>query len=622
MTSTPTPLTDADVSRTRGVVFRGVALFAAFWLLAGGYLFVYFSSDDFLILFLSMGKVGALLRGIIFFWSGDVFRPIGSLLHLGLYSLFGLHAFPFKLLMLLLFTANLLIAWRVASLLLANSSLAALTALLMMYHASSKDDIWYNFGNSATIFDIVCFTFTYSALWLWLESRKLNRFPSGRTVMLIAGLLILALDSKEIAVALPVIIFLRELFWGGLVSWNKRRIEWRTVAALGVFTLITLIFLVGKSRGASSLLNNPLYRPMFTLHVYSQNMSTYLNQLFYTQWFRAGRTNWFLVAGFALAALLRARMIAFGWLWFLISVLPVAFLPGRGGIVLYVPGLGLAIALTDLFRRILDFVSVRIRAPFGRHLDPASMPVFAVALVCITGFDWHVKRADDGLAGSVAAQYQSFAEDLRRDGGIDHGTSLLFLRDPFATDRYDPQFIALLLRKEHNLRAARAKLNQALLSPVIAAKYDNIFDFANGHLHRISGPDLPGVLDRLRHDTGIVNPVSGVYLSDDPWWWTQKDFVVETRCPSPEKPCDFAFNLEAPVPPPGGGARNVSIDVGGTHWRDVTLPTSQDTEIDIPLPASERPTQVRFRVDRASDPSQLNGDRRELAVVLSGVHIH
>jgi hypothetical protein len=269
-----------------------------------------------------------------------------------------------------------------------------------------------------------------------------------------------------------------------------------------------------------------------------------------------------------------------------------------------------------LVSRIYQLVSGRIRAPLVHRFNPASMPVFAVALVCITGFDWHVKQTVDGAATQVASEYRSFAEDLRRDGGIDHGSSLLFLRDPFATDLYDPDFIAFLLRKQHKLRAARAKVNQVLLAPAIAAKYDNVFDFEEGHLHRIAKPDLAAALDRVGQRTGVINPVSGFYLTDSEWWWTQKDFAVEARCPSAETSCEFAFDLKAP------GDRNISIEVGGIHWRDVMLPASPDaSEIDVRVPAGAQPTRVRFRVDRAVDPSQLNGDQRELAVIFSGVRL-
>src|SRR5581483_427627 len=95
------PLRFASAS-TYPLPFRAFALIAALWLLAGDYLFSYFSSDDFMNLYQNFHKGWALLRGIALFWSGDVARPVGGLLYTSLYDIFGLHPFSFKLLMVLL----------------------------------------------------------------------------------------------------------------------------------------------------------------------------------------------------------------------------------------------------------------------------------------------------------------------------------------------------------------------------------------------------------------------------------------------------------------------------------------------------------------------------------------
>lgn len=601
------------------MLFRALALIGALWLLAGDYLFAYFSSDDFMNLYQSFHKGWAFVRGILLFWSGEVVRPVGGLLYVALYAIFGFHPLPFQLVMLLLLTANLFLAWRVATLVLGDAGLGALAALLVVYHASERGDVWYNLGNFATISDILCFAFMYSAFCVWIKARRGGRWPRLSTFGLIVLLQILALGSKEMAAAFPGLLFVYELFWGNLIT--KKRIEWRAIPAIGLLAVITVLYLAATIRGPASLLNDSLYRPTFDRHVYFQNMSRYLNLLFYTtHFFRAGRTTLFVAGGLLIALLLRARAMAFGWLLFLISTLPIAFIPGRGISVLYIPALGLAIALTDLLRKVLDAVKAKLPGPARQHVDPAAAPVFVLALVVIVPVHWHFKQIADSVAKAVSAQYRSFVSDLRRQGAP-RGSSLLYLRDPFASTRYDPQFIASLIRGDHNLRVGRAKLNQALLSPAVAAMYDDVFDFEGGHLRRVGKRDVPEFVDRLRAQSGLFDPVSGFYLTADGWWWTKKEFVASARCPVAESRCVFVFDLSAPFVD-NGESWKISIDVAGIHDRDISLSAgSNAAEVPVALQSSTRPSSVRFLVDHAAPLSKLNGDKRELAIILSGVHV-
>lgn len=606
-----------------GLIFRGTALLAVFWVLAGDYLFVYFSSDDFMNLYRAVGQGWGLARGLVLFWSSQFLRPLGGVVYLGLYTAFGFDPLAFKLVMLLVLTANLLIAWRIASLLLGNSRLGALAALLVLYHASVAGDIVYNFGNFATIYDIVCFTCMYTAFWIWLEARRGGRLPGKWVILLIAALQILALDSKEMAVALPVLFLLRELFCGGLVSRDRPRVAWRALPAIGLLTLITAVFIAGKSRGAESLLSIADYHPTFTLDFYLQNMSRYLNQLFYTRaFFQPGWTACFLCGGLAIAALLRARVMALGWLWLTIGLLPVAFIPGRSGSVLYIPSLGLAVGVVDLLQNLFQAAAKRIPASGRRYLDPAGSPAFLMALVCLTPLYAQVKQTGDAAGKQMAREFRSFAKDLSRAANFRPAASLLYLRDPFDAGRYDPLYLSSLLRGDHGLRVGRVKRNQVLLSPKVIEAYDEVYDFENGHLHRIAAADLAEVAGGLRAASGYADPDLGIKLNTDSWWWAQQDFGVTAHCPAAQTDCRLTVELRAPVPPFSvGDSRNISIDLAGVRWRDFSLAARSDPyQIDIPLPAG-RVTQVRFHVDRAIPTVPPNGGTQELAIVVSRIQI-
>lgn len=557
-------------------------------------------------LYQAVGQGWRLSGGLLLFWSSQFIRPLGGALYLALYSLFGFHPFPFKLLLLLLLTANLLLAWRIGSLLFADSGIGALVVLLICYHASLPDDLVYNFGNFDTIYDIACFTFVYAAFWIWLEARRGGRFPSVRTVLGVAALQILALDSKEMAVALPVLLLLWELFYGNLVSQSRPRLQWRTLPAIALLSLITLVFLIGKSHGPGSLLNIATYQPILTPAEYLQVMSNYLNLLFYCDgFFQPVWVGWFLGGVLVLAALLRARLMAFGWLWFLISVLPVAFLPGRGGSVLYIPTLGLALAAVDLWRTLFRAAQRIPRRPL-RWLDPAGLPLFVAVMACLAPAFWQIKRSTDQSGNQAARQYRDFTKDLTRDAAFRQASSLLFLRDPFDTDGYDPIFLSSLLRGDHGLKVVRAKSNQMLLAPQALAPYDQIYDFEKGHFRRLTGDELSQGVGQIRAALGYVSPDFGIHITDTPWWWAQQDFGMTALCALDHPGCVLMVYLLLPVPPFASEETcTLTIDVNGARWRDVSVPARFDPDpIEIPLPAGQASSRIRFHMDHAVPPGR------------------
>lgn len=611
----------------QGLLFRGLALVAVLWLLSADYLSVYFSTDDLMNLYRSVGEGWGLLRGLVLFWSSRFNRPVGELLYLGIYSAFGLHPVPFKLALLLIESLNLLIAWRVASLVLRDARLGAVAVLLVAYHPSFPGDLIYNSGNFGTIYDVACFTFVYLGLWLWMEARKAGHFPGKWAVLGIAACQILALDSKEMAVALPVLLLLWELFGGGLVSRPQRntrpRVEWRALPGICVCTLIVAVFLIGKSQGAGSLLNMGGYRPTFTLHVYLQNMSHYLNQVFESAgFFGSPQTTKFLCAGLVVAALLRARVMAFGWLWFLIGLLPVVFLPGRGGSVLYIPMVGLAVAAAGFLRRVFQLVG-RVLGEDGRGLDPAAAPLFCLLLGFLVPTLWPIKQEADAASKQADRRLQNFARDLARAPAPPRRATLLYLRDPFDPNRYDPLFLSSLLRGDHDLRVGRAKANQFLLSPEALASYDAVYDYDNGHLSRIPRAETAAVLQNVRTISGSTDPAWGIRINTDTWWWTQPDFGLTAQCPDAAADCRLILYMDTPVPPfVRGETHTISIDRDNVHWRDIAVsPRGDPYEIEIPLVGGGHRNGVRFRVDRSVTPAQLGGNPQNLGILLSSVRI-
>jgi len=602
-----------------------LGLFLAF---AGDGLRVYFSPDDLMNLALYVRKGWGEALGIVLFWQSRFYRPVGGVAYLALYSVFGFHAAGFRAAMLLLMCANLALAWRIAAMALEDSRLGLLAILLIAYRATSNG-LYYNFG---TVYDVLCFTFMLSALALWLKVRRANRFPGVKESLLLLALYLAALGSKEMAIALPVLLLLREALWGRLWSRTAPRPEWRAIPVIGAFAVIAAVFIAGKTGGAESLAANPAYRPVFTLHAYLAAMARYLNALFYTETFhasgerlfRSGITVWFLCGGLAVAALLRLRAMAFGWLWFIVCLLPVSFIQPRMGFVLYIPALGLAIAVVDLLRRAYSAASKHLAASARRYCHPAGAPMFVLVLVCLVPIHWHFKRIYDPGLKRAPAVFESFAADLARAGWSSQGSSVLYLWDPLPEHAYNALFLTSLLRRDPAVKVGRARANQALFSPAVAAAYAEVFDFRDGHLRRLASPDLPAALERLRAARGYIDPVSGFYLKLEDWprWWTQREFSLTAACPAPQPQCRLTVTFLMPIGPFDNGERRiVSIDIAGAHWRDVPILAGADfPSIAVPLPPGQA-TPVRFRLDRAIDPSRFPGDPRQRAIVVSGLQV-
>ena len=139
-----------------------------------------------------------------------------------------------------------------------------LATLFHCYHPALS--VFYR--STGQCYDVFCFFFYFAALTFYLRIRSRSRTPLWYESLLFLVLLILALDSKEMAVTLPVVVSLYELIffpprrWLELPRWLLR--EART-AILG--SIVVAAFLVGRVYSN----RNPLpamdaYEPRFSFH--------------------------------------------------------------------------------------------------------------------------------------------------------------------------------------------------------------------------------------------------------------------------------------------------------------------------------------------------------------------
>lgn len=387
----------------------------------------------------------------------------------GLFRVFGLNPLGFRAVCFGLLLFNLWLAYRLY-LRLGGIEAAAPALLLFSYHAHMVD----LYLSSGTIYDLLCFAFMYSALLLHIRWRQQEVTPGWLPLTGWALLYLLALGSKEMAVALPVLLTGYEAIYHR-DSWRSRTLAASVVLA-GAFVASRLLL-------SGAMGTNPAYHPDLRWTTFLDRWGAYLGSFIYQG--SDLTPPWTLLAlagGLALAFGSRRQATLFGYLVFLAGALPAIFIDRRSLYVLYLPYLGLCLllgaALESLFRRL-------------PHRGLALMLALALAL-----FPWHrwATPYAQKWHTEVAWQAPLAIEGLRRElPSPKRGARLLFLEDPYDRDEWLPVFAARLLYRDESLFLERQK---RLPRPVTAeemATYDAVFRLTREDgVRRISSATPPG----------------------------------------------------------------------------------------------------------------------------------
>jgi hypothetical protein len=418
-----------------------------------------------------LGKV--ILSGFVF-WNKFI-RPMGAIYYLPFYHLFGLNPIPFTVLRNLLLLANAIVFCRLAACVGRSWWIAMLAAFPIAYQ-SNLGNLAYD---GAFIYDVLCGGFYFAALLYYVRRRRAQGSLRASQVCVFLALYICALDSKEMAVSLPVLVLAYELLFEG----RKSKLGPGIAAAV-----LTVVFIAGKTMGAGALTELEAYRPVFTWARYSESSTRFLNTLFYTSEFTIGRVLMLEVV------LLYVGLRNWGrrkwdprWLfllvWVVVTPLPIAFLPDRGAGTLYIVAGGWAMLGAMAMRAVLRRVAREPVAGLSRS------SIMALGLLASIGAYTHETwRADRRNLGWYLTQ----GDDTRRAIGQFEALKIrpaahsrvAFLNDPFP-DRFYTLFLAALFWNdpslEINLERKRASSAEEL------ARTDYIFDYVDGHFVEVKG---------------------------------------------------------------------------------------------------------------------------------------
>ena len=434
-----------------------------FFYLAGPSLRADFTYDDLGNLYFAwLRPLPELLRANVLYFLPPT-RPLGRLFY-ALGSRFaGLDPVPYHVVCLIFLFANSFLMYCFTLKLTGSRAVAALACLLHSYHGSAAG-LAYNTG---TCFDTFCFFFYLGTFTYYISIRQRGRSPRLWQIALLACLYIAALNAKEMAVTLPIMIGLYELLYHPAERWRSR------AATIGIMVVITVAYVLGTTRGAESLMIFQEYKPVFSAASYLLQTRSFLNDLIYSvEWFNNSRSVALLSALFAISWLSRNRDLKFCWLFLTVGILPIAFIPPRGLYAAYIPAVGLSVFLAILIVKATSRIE-------NQHIRVGLFVMAALILAVI-----HKNKGADNVHWITASEHQirDVIEQLSRlHPAVPTGSRILFLRDPFEGRVWDSIFLLCLLYRDNSLVIERGADGHD------PQKYDFVWDFDQGKLLELRG---------------------------------------------------------------------------------------------------------------------------------------
>src|ERR1035441_4878968 len=291
-------------------------------------LWVHFGADDMMnMAYCWRPGPARLLLGALLPWHA-AYRPTAGLFYLPLLHFFGLNPLPYHAVMLAILLGNLYLMYRFALRIGCGELQAGLATLMLAYHAGLSM-LYYN---TAFIYDVLCFSFYMGAFLCYARVRAQGRLLRGSDTALVMGLYLCALDSKEMALTLPIVLLAYEWIYGDgwPAAWTRKELAgW--LRGPGRVTLycavLNLLYLDGKAFGPNALMQNAAYRPVLSPHRVLEFEKTAMGDLFLS-WEKFNSFG--VLAVCVLVAWLAWRRpspaLRFSWIFLMLTPLPLAVL--------------------------------------------------------------------------------------------------------------------------------------------------------------------------------------------------------------------------------------------------------------------------------------------------------
>ena len=264
-----------------------------------------------------------------------LYRPGGALYYLPLYHFFDLDPLPYRIAQISILAVSIPVVYYLSRRLASSRSIAFLAVFALCYHPRLASLVFVG----AFIYDVLCGFFYFAALAYYIDIRE--KEASLRPLQLLAflALYVAALNCKEMAVTLPVIVLIYEFLkcprWVNLKGFYR----WCSSFAAPplIAGLLTAIYIYGKTHGGASLATLGPYKPVYSWGNFIASNATFVGELFFAQHAitpAALFALWAVV--FIYAFMRRDRTLQLMAFWIVIVPVPIAFiLPIRSGAPLY-----------------------------------------------------------------------------------------------------------------------------------------------------------------------------------------------------------------------------------------------------------------------------------------------
>jgi len=402
----------------------------------------------------------------------DFYRPMGGVFYLTIFHFFGLNPVAYHAAWLPLLMLLVGLVYGMARTLGASALEAWLAALIVSCHAGLS----FFYFEVKYIYDLLCAIFYSGALICYARARSRERLLPGEKVLFF-GLFLCALNSKEMAATLPLMLLAYEfLYHGPGGGQSSRRFAIPLIAGA-----VTGVFLYGRVwRGLARFQG---YVPEYSLTRLASFQQRQFQDLF-LQPEHSGTwapivAVWLVVTYFAWRR--NNPLLRFCWIWMVLTPLPLEFLEGRSGPTLAIPIIGWAIlGAVAALRLARAFAHDLECEPGFRRLGPQICLAAVVGLLVSAWVLWNgplfeskIQAYSTGIpTAEVLQQFRLLNPKVRA-----HST-VVFLNDPF--DGWDMVFIAELWFHDRTVTIRLQK--KTPLTAAELARVDYLFDWRDGKL--------------------------------------------------------------------------------------------------------------------------------------------
>jgi hypothetical protein len=300
--------------------------------------------------------------------------------------------------MALIVLANAYWVYVFARILGCTELVSAMAALIACYHVGLRD-IYYN---TSFIYDVLCFFFYFAAFLYYARIRRRGQLLRGWQLALFLGLYICALNSKEMAVTLPLVLGVYECMyhgrpefsWRGTLGWLRG--SGRAAILAGV---LTLLYIYGKTFGPDAMANSSGYHPVFSWKRFMDFQYGELSDILpgWTFSLAGVLTIWLLLV--YLSWRKPRPELRFCCIFIALAPLPIEFLEARRGACLYVPLAAWAVFGSVIFMDVTHVVAVFMaRERWFLHVRAATLEVVVFAAgVCFWAVTNRARQVADVL---------------------------------------------------------------------------------------------------------------------------------------------------------------------------------------------------------------------------------